>query len=139
MPPPDSESSIPLPGVYQQSFRSTPPPYSSLEEMDNPNPTHKSDPTGTNPHQPIKRADSGETERPQSAQRVNVDANAQLNSSDDGEESEEEPDPAEQIEGFDWKELHDQYQQAIATASGEEAELMREWAKLMDVCCLFPL
>lgn len=109
--------------------------------MENPGPTHKSDPAGTNPdgntRAPIIRADSGETERPPSVQRVNPDANKSPNCTDDEEELDEEPDPGNKIVDFDWEDLHERYHRAINTASAEEAELMSEWSELMEVCCLY--
>ena len=43
-------------------------------------------------------------------------------------------DPAEQIESFDWEALREQYHQAVNAASEEEAQLLQEWAQLMEVC-----
>jgi len=101
---------------------------------------HKPEPAGPNQEAekrpPITQADSGETERPASAQRVNADVAEQLTTDEEEEPEEEEADPADEIDDFDWDELHQRYHLAIDTASQEEAELMQEWTQLMEVCCL---
>jgi hypothetical protein len=135
--PADSESSISLPGVQQQSFRSSPPPYIQFGEMENDNPPHKSDPAGTNSQPPITRPDSAATERPPSVQRINADVNAPQSGPGDREEEDEEADPAEQAEAFDWDDLQLRYHNEITKTSNEEAKLMQEWGELMDVCCLY--
>lgn len=145
MPPPESESSIPLPGVLPITIPSSPPPFESspsFEEMDTQGETHKPDPASldqpADPRPPIIRADSGETERPPSAQRANADApdpanvdeEAQL---DDDDGDDDDADPAEKIPTFDWANLEERYHDAINQCSDEEAELMLEWKQLMDV------
>ncbi|KAF2252770.1 hypothetical protein BU26DRAFT_420202 [Trematosphaeria pertusa] len=109
--------------------------------MDTQGETHKPDPASldqpADPRPPIIRADSGETERPPSAQRANADApdpanvdeEAQL---DDDDGDDDDADPAEKIPTFDWANLEERYHDAINQCSDEEAELMLEWKQLMD-------
>jgi hypothetical protein len=105
--------------------------------MENAGSSRKSDAAGANAdaaaRPPVIRDDSGETERPTSAQpRGNAATSEQL-TADEKQEPGEEVDPADKIEDFDWEELHERYHQAIDTASQEEAALMQEWKQLMDV------
>jgi hypothetical protein len=94
----------------------------------------------SNKQPPLIRGGSNETERPPSAQRVNIDTTEQLTTEEEGpiqegeDESDSDVDPADRIEDFDWDQLYERYQSQMDTLSGEEAALMEEWTKLMHVC-----
>lgn len=83
---------------------------------------------------PAIRADSGETERPASAQRIKADTEQATTEEED--EEDEDADPADKIDDFNWDDLQERYHQAIDTVSQEEAALMQEWSQLMEVCRL---
>ncbi|KAF1948800.1 hypothetical protein CC80DRAFT_421722 [Byssothecium circinans] len=81
----------------------------------------------------LKRAGSGETERPPSAQQLNTAAtNEVVDLGEEVESQEDDWDPGEEIEEFDWNALHERYHTAINQASDEEGKLAEEWASLMD-------
>lgn len=81
-----------------------------------------------------KRVNSDATERPTSAQRdrdesdQHSDVEPKHSASDD-----EDADPADQINPYDWDQLHQRYHNAINECNREEKELMDEWASLMEV------
>jgi hypothetical protein len=81
-----------------------------------------------------KRVNSDATERPTSAQRdrdesdQHSDVESKQSASDD-----EDADPADQINPFDWDQLHQRYHDTINECNREEKELMDEWAGLMEV------
>jgi hypothetical protein len=138
MPHPASGSSIPLPGIYQNSayVRSSPPPYFKPEKIDTMDPTTAQNDSNKQP--PFVREGSGETERPPSAQRVNIDTTEQTTEEEgpiqEGEdELDSDVDPADMIEDFDWDHLYEEYHSQMDALSGEEATLMEEWVKLMHV------
>lgn len=81
-----------------------------------------------------KRVNSNGTARPASAQGDRQDGseeNSEVESDDEG------ANPADQIRGFDWNHLHEEYHQAIDQCSHEEAELMGEWSSLMEVPSIY--
>ncbi|KAG9204030.1 hypothetical protein G6514_001666 [Epicoccum nigrum] len=78
-----------------------------------------------------KRVNSDATERPTSAQRdrdQQSDSESKHSASDD-----EDADPANEIDPYDWDNLHERYHDAINECNREEKELMDEWASLMEV------
>ncbi|KAF2636620.1 hypothetical protein P280DRAFT_472848 [Massarina eburnea CBS 473.64] len=84
-----------------------------------------------------RRADSGETERPASAQLIHgTDTNEEVEEEeeeeDDEEEEEEDWNAADPVAEFDWEGLHRRYHEVINNASEEEAALMEEWNQLMN-------
>ncbi|KAF1360484.1 hypothetical protein EJ07DRAFT_177196 [Lizonia empirigonia] len=79
-----------------------------------------------------KRMNSDDTERPATAQRDRDSAEEQSKIETEQNPSDDDADPAEQIAIFDWEALHQQYHAAINECSQGEAELMREWASLMQ-------
>jgi hypothetical protein len=92
----------------------------------------------SNKQPPFVREGSGETERPPSAQRVNIDTTEQTTEEEgpiqEGEdELDSDVDPADMIEDFDWDHLYEEYHSQMDALSGEEATLMEEWVKLMHV------
>jgi hypothetical protein len=106
-----------------------------METMDRAAAQHDS-----NKQRPLIRGGSNETERPPSAQRVNIDTTEQMTTEEEGpiqegeDESDSDVDPADRIEDFDWNHLYERYQSQMDTLSGEEAVLMEDWMKLMNVC-----
>jgi hypothetical protein len=81
----------------------------------------------------MRRVSSDETERPPSAQRTKDEVNDQADA-DTGEQSEDDDsDPADRIENFDWEDLQLRYHQAMKDCHNEESELMQEWENLMAV------
>ncbi|KAF2186822.1 hypothetical protein K469DRAFT_725504 [Zopfia rhizophila CBS 207.26] len=77
------------------------------------------------------RGSSAETEKTPSGQHSKeagyggfLDANE--------DEIEDESDPAEKIQDFDWKHLEERYHDAIKGCEGIENGLMQEWSNLMD-------
>jgi hypothetical protein len=137
----DSESSLPSHTFI--NIPSSPPVLthdSVIASMDK-GPEFKSEPPLTQDAQavraPLRRVNSDETERPTSAQQTQdeVDEHADANGEADSEE--EDSDPAEKVEDFDWDDLHRRYHEAVKNCHGEEAELMQEWESIMAV--LLPL
>lgn len=82
-----------------------------------------------------KRMNSDDTERPATAQRDRDSAEEQSDIETEQSPSDDDADPAVQIATFDWEALHQQYHAAINECSQGEAELIREWASLMQVLC----
>lgn len=135
----ETESSLPKEPAH--SFFSSPPFFTqySTFEMDD-DLALKSEPAAPQNTQQTpkrlkhKRVNSDDTERPASAQRdcdeseEHSDIEAEQGLSDD-----EDADPAVQITNFDWEDLHQRYHEAINQCNLEEAELMEEWASLMEV------
>ncbi|KAK1918566.1 hypothetical protein P3342_001485 [Pyrenophora teres f. teres] len=82
----------------------------------------------------LKRINSGEAERPPSAQRTQDgdDANDAADSKSEADSDDGESDPADRITDFDWEDLHHRYHEAMKTCHGEEAALMHEWEALMN-------
>ncbi|KAJ4345792.1 uncharacterized protein N0V89_011927 [Didymosphaeria variabile] len=75
---------------------------------------------------------STEEARPPSAQHAQQTPEVDNLESSDIEEEESDVDPADEIEAFDWDELHERYHRAIGTATEQEQELLHEFAQLMD-------
>ncbi|KAF1836658.1 hypothetical protein BDW02DRAFT_566750 [Decorospora gaudefroyi] len=132
---PDHESDSSLPPHI--TFPSSPPILTrntNAANMDQ-GPAFKSEPPLTQNVEtvppPLRRVGSNETQRPASARRSHdgVDEQADVNAEDLSEE--ENTDPAERIEDFDWDDLHHRYHEAIKKCHGDEAELMQEWESLM--------
>jgi hypothetical protein len=137
-----SESSLPLEAA--RLIRSSPPSPQltqySLPPMEDI--TVKTDADAPHaPHAPHnllesghKRVNSDATERPTSAQRdreesdQHSDVESKHSASDD-----EDADPADQINPYDWGNLHERYHDAIKECNHEEKQLMNEWASLMEV------
>lgn len=94
-------------------------------------------PSTTNaPTQPIDLSDDKRPPSGQQAKRPSeVEGPAQ--NEDEGASLEEDIDPADQIDAFDWDALHERYHEAMTNASAQEAALMQEFAQLMNVPCLF--
>ena len=81
---------------------------------------------------PTNFKDHSDDGRPPSGQQAQQVPEPESLDSDE-EESEEEVDPADQIEDFDWDGLHEKYHTAMNNASAQENALMQEFAQLMDV------
>ena len=81
-----------------------------------------------------KRMNSDATERPTSAQRDHdeSDQHSDIESKQSAPED-EDADPANQIDPYDWNDLHERYHHEINECNREEEELMNEWASLMEV------
>ncbi|KAF1969030.1 hypothetical protein BU23DRAFT_478396 [Bimuria novae-zelandiae CBS 107.79] len=102
-------------------------------------PTHKSEPVEMAPTAgetpaPSKLKDPSDDDRPPSAQQAQQvpEEDAPEPDEGEGETSEDDIDPAEQIEDFDWNKLHEKYHEAMNDASAQENALMVEFAQLMD-------
>jgi hypothetical protein len=81
-----------------------------------------------------KRVNSDDTERPASAQRDRRDGSEEVSTHEEEDVSiDEDNDPADEIEHFDWEGLHGRYHDAIKQFNDEEDRLMGEWANLMEV------
>ncbi|KAE8826197.1 hypothetical protein PTNB73_09807 [Pyrenophora teres f. teres] len=110
----------------------------SIPDMDA-SPASRAEPPPTQDAQAVeppslKRINSGEAERPPSAQRTQDgdDANDAADSKSEADSDDGESDPADRITDFDWEDLHHRYHEAMKTCHGEEAALMHEWEALMN-------
>ena len=143
MPAPESDSSIPLPGERQQSLPSSPPfefdAFTNMSDANN-DQAPKAEPSETEPNagetqSPTNQRDSREEDRPpsgQQAQQAPIVDTPEIK--EDGDmDSDEDVDPADQIDDFDWNDLHEKYHIAMNKASAQEQALMQEFAQLMDV------
>ena len=85
----------------------------------------------------LTRDDSGDTERapPSNQQQSQNDLKEENINGDEKEQEEEEDysDPSEPVRQFDWTNLEQQYLESMAKCDQHEAELMQEWADLMNV------
>jgi hypothetical protein len=85
-----------------------------------------------------KRVSSDDTERPPSAQQVRKDSDQNAEEDDDEiDEDDVDSDPAQEIEDFDWNELHGRYHEAMNKCRTQEGELAEEWESLMNVLLHF--
>ncbi|KAF1932478.1 uncharacterized protein M421DRAFT_417198 [Didymella exigua CBS 183.55] len=139
----ESESSLPTEGAH--TIRSSPPAgtqysYPPMDDL-----ASKSEPVAPQEVQQTQdvqqtpkrsrhqRMNSGDTERPASAQRDRRDGSVEQSDVEAQEISDDnDADPAQQIRDFDWQDLHERYHTTINRCSQDEADLMEEWAKLME-------
>ncbi|KAF1999496.1 hypothetical protein P154DRAFT_226991 [Amniculicola lignicola CBS 123094] len=121
-----SESSLPL-TIAVDLFRSSPP-----LPMDHKHPQSEPPASGQRESVSTRRASSADTERPPSAQRVNMEADAEDANDNDIERVDSNDDPAEQIDGIDWRDLEERYHKAMGKCNANEAALLEEWRNLME-------
>ncbi|KAG9188670.1 hypothetical protein G6011_07375 [Alternaria panax] len=95
----------------------------------------KSEPPPTQDAQAVRparrRVGSDETERPPSAQRTQDEVDDQVDAASKEQAEDEDSDPAQSIDDFDWDDLHLRYHKAMEGCQNEESELMQEWESLM--------
>jgi hypothetical protein len=139
----NSESSLPSHTLL--NIPSSPPVLthdSKIASMDK-GPDFKSEPPLTQDAQavraPLRRVNSDETERPTSAQQTQDEVNEHSDANGEADPEEEDSDPAEKIDDFDWDDLHRRYHEAVKKCHGEEAELVQEWESLMAVLLPLPM
>jgi hypothetical protein len=135
----DNESESSLPSHTLPILPSSPPILTQLSnttEM-NTGPAYKSEPPSAQDAQAVRpamrRVNSDETEHPPSAQRTQDEVDDQADAATGKQAEDEDSDPADKIESFEWEDLEFRYHEAMKGCHSEESELMQEWESLMAV------
>lgn len=127
-----SELSLPTEAV----FRSSPPAFNNIpdeilmedQHETNSQPLAQVASQGERPTATARNSSTDTQRAPPNAQHTTT--HAQALSSEDAEMEDDDSDPAEQIQDFDWDELLSRYHAAMAECEENQVALMQEWEDL---------
>ncbi|KAF2118506.1 hypothetical protein BDV96DRAFT_387796 [Lophiotrema nucula] len=133
----DTDSSLPTATTQAVHFRSSPPILLQTEPTPDDMQSPVSDPPAKQEMEPDtlpqrERGSSAETERPPSAQQAQKHENGTPPNEQELEGADDEEDPADEIAKFEWETLEQRYHTAMESCYQNEAELLEEFAKLMQ-------